>query len=94
MKTKREESIEDIITTFKKMADIILRQLKLLERFMKEGNEQEHETLRTEIRENENEFDKYEVRISEKFINSILLYQPVASDIRHSGLTSTSKENK
>ena len=26
--------------------------------------------------------DKYEVLISEKFINSIVLYQPVASDIR------------
>ena len=64
------------------MADLILGQLKLLERFMKEGNEQEHETLRIEIRENENEVDKYEVLISEKFINSIVLYQPVASDIR------------
>ena len=32
MKTKREESIEDIITTFEEMADIILGQLKLLEK--------------------------------------------------------------
>ena len=38
--------------------------------------------MRIEIRENENEVDKYEVLISEKFINSIVLYQPVASDIR------------
>ena len=29
-----------------------------------------------------NKIDKYEVLISEKFINSIVLYQPVASDIR------------
>ena len=82
MKTKREESIEDILLSFERMADLILGQLKLLERFMKEGNEQEHETLRIEIRANENEIDKYEVLISEKFINSIVLYQPVASDIR------------
>ena len=39
-------------------------------------------SLRIEIRENEIEIDKYEVLISEKFINSIVLYQPVASDIR------------
>lgn len=82
MKTKREESIEDIVATFERMADLILCQLKLLERFMKEGYEQEHSTLRIEIRENEIEVDKYEVLISEKFINSIVLYQPVASDIR------------
>lgn len=82
MKTRREESIEDIVATFERMADLILCQLKLLERFMKEGHEQEHTTLRIEIRENEIEVDKYEVLISEKFINSIVLYQPVASDIR------------
>jgi phosphate transport system protein len=82
MKTKREESIQDILTSFEEMADIILGQLKLLERFMKGGSDQEHETLIIEIREKENEIDRYEVLISEKFINSIVLYQPVASDIR------------
>lgn len=82
MKTRREESIDDILTSFEDMADKILGQLKLLEKFMKEGNEQDHEKLKTEIREKENEIDRYEVLISEKFINSIVLYQPVASDIR------------
>jgi len=82
MKTKREESILDIMTSFEEMADIILGQLKLLEKFMKGGNEKEHETLISEIREKENEIDRYEVLISEKFINSVVLYQPVASDIR------------
>ncbi|MBK7709629.1 MAG: hypothetical protein IPN67_01445 [Bacteroidales bacterium] len=82
MKTKREESILDIIKSFEEMADIILGQLKLLERFMRETDKNEHETLRIEIRERENEIDRYEVLISEKFINSIVLYQPVASDIR------------
>jgi phosphate transport system protein len=82
MKSKREESILDIISSFEGMADLILAQLKLLERFMRQENEEEHESLRTEIREKENEVDKYEVLISEKFIKSLILYQPVASDIR------------
>jgi hypothetical protein len=43
MKTKREESIQDILTSFEAMADIILGQLKLLERFMKGGNDRENE---------------------------------------------------
>jgi phosphate transport system protein len=82
MKTKREESILDIIATFEEMADTILAQLKLLEKYMDEQVEQERALIRAEIKKNEDKIDKFEVLISEKFINSIILYQPVASDIR------------
>jgi phosphate transport system protein len=34
------------------------------------------------IEENENKIDEFEVIINDKFINSIILFQPVASDIR------------
>jgi len=83
MKTKREESILDIIATFEGMADTILVQLKLLEKVMANGTStEERERIIKEIRENEDKIDKYEIVISDKFINSIVLYQPVASDIR------------
>jgi phosphate transport system protein len=82
MKTKREESIEDILITFEEMADIILGQLKLLEKLLGTTDNAEREALSVSIRDNENKIDKFEVIISEKFINSIVLYQPVASDIR------------
>ncbi|MCE5346560.1 MAG: hypothetical protein LLG13_09785 [Bacteroidales bacterium] len=82
MKTKREESILDIISTFEEMADIILAQLTLLEKHMEGQEEDERDRIRKEIMENENKIDKYEVLISDKFVNSIVLYQPVASDIR------------
>ena len=82
MKTKREESILDIIATFEEMADIILGQLSLLEKLMSGPEEEERKRIRFDITENEDKIDKYEVLISEKFINSIVLYQPVASDIR------------
>jgi phosphate transport system protein len=36
----------------------------------------------TRIVDNENKIDEFEVIISDKFINSIILFQPVASDIR------------
>ena len=42
----------------------------------------EAKNILTSIEENENKIDEYEVIISDKFINSIILYQPVASDIR------------
>jgi phosphate transport system protein len=82
MKTMREESILDIIKTFEEMADTILAQLKLLEKYMDIPDEEKRLTIRTEINTNEMKIDRYEVLISEKFINSIILYQPVASDIR------------
>jgi phosphate transport system protein len=82
MKTMREESILDIIATFEEMADTILAQLKLLERYMDEHSEEEKTRIKSEINANESKIDKFEVLISEKFINSIILYQPVASDIR------------
>jgi phosphate transport system protein len=82
MKTKREESILDIIATFEEMADAILAQLSLLEKYMSGLNEKELERIRLEIMTNEEKIDKFEVLISDKFINSIVLYQPVASDIR------------
>jgi phosphate transport system protein len=82
MKTKREESIEDIIATFQEMADIILGQLKLLEKIMAVSDEGERDKIKARIDENEIRIDKFEVIISEKFINSLVLYQPVASDIR------------
>jgi phosphate transport system protein len=82
MKTMREESILDIIATFKDMADTILAQLKLLEKYMDNHIEEERAIIKSEINSNEVKIDKYEILISEKFINSIILYQPVASDIR------------
>ena len=82
MKTKREESVLDIINTFKEMADIILTQLKLLEKYMDEKNSEELVSISSEIKMNEEKIDKFEIVISEKFINSVVLYQPVASDIR------------
>ena len=82
MKTKREESVLDIINTFEEMADTILAQLSLLEKFMNTQDEEERTRIKKEINNNENITDKFEVLISDKFINTIVLYQPVASDIR------------
>jgi phosphate transport system protein len=82
MKTKREESILDIVATFEEMADTILIQLTLLEKYMSGPGKEECNRIIAEIRENEDKIDKFEIIISDKFINSIVLYQPVASDIR------------
>jgi phosphate transport system protein len=82
MKTKREESIQEIGVSFEEMADLVLVQLTLLERIMSETPNQDNKKILAEITANEVKIDRYEVLISEKIINTIVLCQPVASDIR------------
>jgi phosphate transport system protein len=82
MNTKKEESIQDIELSFRAMADLVLTQLSLIEKLMITPEKRKQKELISEIRGKEKEIDKYEVVISEKFINAIVLYQPVASDIR------------
>ncbi len=82
MNTKREESISEIIGSFEMMSDLVLAQLKLLEKLMAESKDPAADKLLDEIHDNEEKIDRFEVTISDQIINTIVLYQPVASDIR------------
>jgi phosphate transport system protein len=82
MNTKREESIQDVVKSFEEMSDTVLAQLILLEKYMAIPPDPDYNNIIGEIRKNEDKVDKYEVIISDKVINAIVLYQPVASDIR------------
>jgi phosphate transport system protein len=82
MKTKREQSIEDIEYNFEQMSDLVLAQLRILEKLMADPSIEEKEKLITELRQNEEGIDKFEVLMSDQIINTLVLYQPVASDIR------------
>ena len=82
MTTKKEEAITDSIKSLEEMADLVLTQLTLLEKLMSLNDKIEMDKILSTIEENENKIDQFEVIISDKFINSIILYQPVASDIR------------
>jgi phosphate transport system protein len=82
MKTRREESVTDILKSFEEMADLVLSQLTLLEKYMSMVDNSKSNIIITSIEVNEKKIDEYEVIISDKFINSIVLYQPVASDVR------------
>jgi len=82
MSTKKEQSIQDTIGSFQTMADLVLLQLNLIEKVMLSSDETEQLSLISEISRNESEIDRLELVISDKFINSIVLYQPLASDLR------------
>ncbi len=82
MSTKKEQAIEDIMSNFQNMADLVLGQLSLLEKLMAGEDKSNNDGLIITIKKNEKQIDKYEISLSDKFINAIVLYQPVASDIR------------
>ena len=82
MTNKKEEAIIDSVKSFEEMADLVLIQLTLLEKYMSLNDKDEMKNVLSRIEENENKIDEFEVIISDKFINSIILFQPVASDIR------------
>jgi phosphate transport system protein len=82
MSTKKEQSILDITNSLREMADLVLLQLSQIEKLMTTEVKSEQRELIAVIKKKEQEIDRYEIVISDKFINSIVLYQPVASDIR------------
>jgi len=82
MSTKKEQAINDIMNSFREMANLTLGQLSLLEKLMTTSDNTDFESIVSTIKENENRIDNFEVVISEQFTNTIVLYQPLASDVR------------
>lgn len=82
MSQKKEEAIQKVMTEFESMANLVLSQLDRLENFFQSGETNLPEKLREEFNANEKLIDQYEVKLSERIVNTIVLFQPVASDIR------------
>ncbi|WP_340111509.1 phosphate signaling complex PhoU family protein [Maribellus mangrovi] len=82
MTLRKDDAINSIMSDFEDFANQVLHQLDLLENFVASGEVSFSKTLTKEIMDNEKKLDKLEVKISDKIINTIALYQPVASEIR------------
>jgi len=82
MTTKKDDAINSILTDFEAFANMVLGQLDLLDKLVSTGDTDFPEEMSKEILSVERKLDKLEVKISDKIVNTIVLYQPVASDIR------------
>lgn len=82
MTTKKDEAIKSILSDFEEFANLVLHQLDIMERLIFSGELKFDKKEIEEILANEKKLDKMEVKISDKIVNTIVLYQPVASDIR------------
>ncbi|OFX84273.1 MAG: hypothetical protein A2W99_00695 [Bacteroidetes bacterium GWF2_33_16] len=78
----KNNAIQDVQSSFVEFANLILKQLKLLEKQMNcKETDICIETVEL-IKKNEERIDQFEIEISDKFINAIVLYHPVASELR------------
>lgn len=82
MISKKDEAINSIMSDFEEFANRVLAQLDLLEKAVSSDEKEIPEALCTSILANEKKLDKQEIKISDKIVNTIALYQPLASDIR------------
>jgi len=82
MSIKKEIAIEDIFDDFSRVSEIILLQLKRLKDIIISGDIIMSKEIFSGFEKNEKTIDKYEIKISEKVINTIVLYNPFASDLR------------
>jgi phosphate transport system protein len=82
MTSKKDDAIKSILTDFEEFANLVLHQLDLLEKIVNNGGAAIADEIVNEMAANEKKIDKLEVKISDKIVNTIVLYQPVATDIR------------
>ena len=82
MSEKKEQALNEIQASFNEMANLVLHQLTLLEKLMGTTEEEAFNDIASEIDTAENRIDNLEVVIGEQFTSTIVLYQPVASDVR------------
>ena len=82
MNIKKENAIQNILGHFEDYANLILSQLSTLEKVISTGSLVIPEELLKELNSNEDKSDKFEVKLSEKIIDTIVLQKPVASDLR------------
>lgn len=82
MSVKKDEAIIEIMADYESLANLVLGQLDILESLIINSELHPSEEQFIQIRENESKLNKWEVKLSEKIVNTIVLYQPVASEIR------------
>jgi phosphate transport system protein len=82
MNIKKESAIQNVIRHFEDYANLILSQLSILEKVINSGSLTISEDVMKELIINEDKSDIFEIKLSEKIINTIVLQKPVASDLR------------
>ncbi len=82
MTTNKDLAIRNIEQEFEKLSNLILEQLQLLDELFENRKAERQGEIFERLTKNENKIDKYEVKLDESIIKAIVLYQPMARDLR------------
>ena len=82
MTTNKDLAIQKIEKDFEKLSNLILEQLRLLQDLLKKDVEVDRKGILKTLVSNEENIDKFEVQLDEKIVKVIVLYHPLASDLR------------
>lgn len=78
----RELAIQKIEKDFEKISNLVLEQLQLLEVLLTKEQKEGPEKIIQQLEENEELIDQYEIKLDEHIIRTIVLFQPVAGELR------------
>lgn len=82
MNVKKEYAINDLYVQFGTFSNLVISQLDILEKIITTGELTISEKMLHDLQENEQELDDFEIQITEDIIDTIVLQNPVASDLR------------
>ena len=82
MTTNKDLAIQKIEKEFEKLSNLILEQLSLFQDMLNIKENAGREKILQKLVTNEELIDKYEVQLDEKIIKVIVLYHPVATNLR------------
>jgi phosphate transport system protein len=82
MTDKKDLAIKKIEKEFEELSNLVLEQLQLLNELFTSGKKSGQEEIFQKLCSNEEKIDQYEVQIEDRVIKAIVLYHPVATDLR------------
>jgi phosphate transport system protein len=78
----RDLAIQKIEKDFELMSNLVLEQLQLLDELFRTKQKERSEEIFKDLGKNEEKVDRYETQLDDNIIRTIVLYQPVAGDLR------------
>lgn len=82
MSNKKDIAFEKIMADFETMGNLVLNQLDQIELLLDQGEMKLTDEESEQFQSTEDKIDKLEVKMNDRIVNTIVLFQPVASDLR------------
>ncbi|TFG90427.1 MAG: phosphate uptake regulator PhoU [Candidatus Atribacteria bacterium] len=82
MTTNRDLAIQNVEKEFEQISNLVLEQLQLLEELFATDQKKRPEEIIKLLGQNEEKIDRLEMHLDDSIIRTIVLYQPVAVDLR------------